>query len=200
MRCAIITLAAAAVLACLLASAAHAEGRITEIMFNPPGNDNNREFVEVLCDESMEGWLVADESSNDTLVLVKHFPSEYCLIVEEGYDYSEINASVYSVGSTIGNGLSNSHDTVSIYTTNQGHYELVDSVSYDGSMANGNGKSLHIEEGSVFEAEPTPGEADAGSDGGKDDAVVPEFSTLTAALVLLFSSAFFFMKREELET
>ncbi|PIN69024.1 hypothetical protein COV93_07140, partial [Candidatus Woesearchaeota archaeon CG11_big_fil_rev_8_21_14_0_20_43_8] len=81
--------------------------QINEIMHNPEGNDNNKEFIEILLDVaiSLNGSIIMDASSNDTLVVKKYTNSSYALIVEEGFDYSGLDCSIYSAGATIGNGL-----------------------------------------------------------------------------------------------
>jgi hypothetical protein len=78
---------------------------ITEVMYNPFGTDNNKEYVEVLG-KNLSGFIIADSASSDILVLLQEKDSPYALIVEEGYDISQTSCSVYSIGSAIGNGLS----------------------------------------------------------------------------------------------
>lgn len=117
--------------------------RINEMMYNPEGDDNNREFIEIYMDQytNLSGWIIADSSSNDTLKLLQYNSENqnYALITEDGFNFSNINATIYSAGATIGNNLDNSADSVFLYDTNK---TLVASASYDGSMANGNEKSL----------------------------------------------------------
>ena len=134
--------------------------QINEVMYNPPGLDNNKEFIEIYLDnnESLENWIIADSSSNDTLVLLTYINSSYALIVESGYEYEISDVSYYSVGATIGNNLNNDQDSVFLYNLN---HELIDSIEYDGSIANDNGFTLEYYNGSGYESTTvggTPGE------------------------------------------
>lgn len=137
--------------------------KINEIMYNPEGNDNNKEFIEIFYEEYIDltNYLIADDSSNDTLVLLNYFNSSYALIVEKRFNYSNINASVYSVGATIGNNLGNSGDIISLYDSNN---TLIASVTYDNTYANGNGYSLEFYDGKWYESivvNGTPGKANS---------------------------------------
>jgi len=68
---------------------------INEIMYNPPGSDNNLEFVELYDENELDDlseWVVGDLKSNDTLVLASEYVnSDYALIVEEGFDFGNVN-------------------------------------------------------------------------------------------------------------
>ncbi len=118
---------------------------INEIMYNPAGNDNNREFVEILFaggeENNITGYIAGDAASNDTLAVLQYLPSSlFALIVEDGFTYSGINASVYSAGATIGNNLNNDEDAVYLYYPNG---TPADSVFYTSSTGgSGNGRSL----------------------------------------------------------
>jgi hypothetical protein len=97
-------------------------------MFNPVGSDNNQEFIEIYGTNNLSNYIIGDLSSNDSLVLLNFYPnSNYSIIVEEDFNFSFLNCSVYSVGSTIGNGLSNSEDTIFLFFNNS----LIDFVSYE---------------------------------------------------------------------
>ena len=113
---------------------------INEIMYNPTGSDNNKEFVEILGTDNLSGYTIGDLAGNDSLGLIKFFSGDISLIVEEGFNHTNLNCSVYSAGATIGNNLNNDNDTVFLYYDN----ELVDFVGYDGSLANDNGYSLEL--------------------------------------------------------
>lgn len=114
---------------------------INEVMYNPPGPDNNQEFVEIFHNPriNLSGYLIKDSESNDTLQLLKYVEGNYSLIVEEGFDYSGLNCSIYSAGATIGNDLNNLNDTLSLIDSN---LTLLDLMQYDGTIANGNNKTL----------------------------------------------------------
>ncbi|MCX6706955.1 MAG: lamin tail domain-containing protein [Candidatus Woesearchaeota archaeon] len=136
----------------ILTSFARAEMRINEIMYNPEGDDNNKEFIEIYMDTplNLSGWIVSDSSSNDTLKTLQYTDySNYALIVEEGFNFTGTGASVYSAGATIGNNLDNSADSIRLYLPNT---TLVASALYDGTMANGNGKSMELYNGTWHES------------------------------------------------
>ena len=113
---------------------------INEIMYNPLGSDNNYEFVEVIGINNLSSYTIGDLASNDSLEMLKFVQGNFSLIVEEGFNYSDITCSVYSVGTTIGNNLNNGGDTVFLYHNNI----LIDFAGYDGSLANNNGYSLEL--------------------------------------------------------
>ena len=131
---------------------------LTEVMYNPPGSDNNKEFVEVYApNTSLSGWLIGDLSSNDTLVLLGSGTSDYALIVEEFFLRNNTNISYYSAGATIGNNLNNVKDSIFLYAPNG---SLVDSVAYDGTLANDNGYTLEYIDNNWVESDiigGTPG-------------------------------------------
>lgn len=115
--------------------------QINEIMYNPEGSDDNREFVEIKGTNNLSGIFVGDLVGNDSLELVFWVDSNFSLIVEEGFNYSGLNCSIYSAGSSIGNNLNNNGDAVFIYNSSG---FVLDFVHYDGILANGNGKSLEL--------------------------------------------------------
>jgi len=125
---------------------------INEIMYNPSGSDNNKEYIEVFSDEAINltGYIIEDAESSDTLALLNSHNSQYSLIVEEGFNYSNINASIYSAGATIGNNLNNDGDIILFREPDE---SILDIVSYsDDWGGNDNGKSLErisIEESST---------------------------------------------------
>ncbi|MBN1646334.1 hypothetical protein JW868_04820 [Candidatus Woesearchaeota archaeon] len=125
---------------CML-SQANALVEFTEIMYNPEGNDNNQEFVELfILNETFNitELIFGDMNLNDSLEILQSADSNYYLIVEEGYNYSGLNCTILTTGATIGDNLDNSGDTIFIYN----NHETLDLMHYDASMANGNGHSL----------------------------------------------------------
>jgi len=144
------------VLACSVVSA-----EITEIMYNPEGKDNNKEYVEVVFDvpTNIGNWtIVSGDDSSDFLELFGGDGlSKINLIVEEEYDVSSLDldvVSVYSIGKAIGKmGLKNTGDSISLYENEN----LVFSANYDDSMGNGNGMAVcYLDD--AYECEPSPGE------------------------------------------
>ena len=115
--------------------------QITEIMYNPQGNDNNKEFIEIEGTNNLSVYTIGDLEQNDTLNLLYYYEnSNYSLIVEEGFNYTGINASIYSAGATIGNNLDNTQDTLFLFKENQTIVE----VNYTNEFANDNGYSLEF--------------------------------------------------------
>ncbi len=114
---------------------------ITEIMYNPQGADNNKEFVEIQGTNNLTNYIVGDIKQNDTLQLLKFKEnSNFSLIVEKGFNYTNINASIYSAGTTIGDNLDNDDDTIYIYFNNS----IITQTTYNNEFANGNGYSLEF--------------------------------------------------------
>ncbi len=146
-------------LLCCITSAS-ASIYISEIMYDPQGSDNNLEYVEVYADEELNltGYTIEDTASQDQLTLmVYRNESFYALIVEDGYNNTGINVSLYSAGSTIGNGLNNDGDIL-LLKDDKGN--LLDTLAYETSMgANGNGYALcrNIGDNKITECIPTPG-------------------------------------------
>ena len=114
---------------------------INEIMYNPPGDDTSNEWIELYNPEKIDitNWTIGDLASNDTLIPIKITNSDYILIVENASAFNDSDASVYYAGSTIGNGLGNTGDTILFYNLNK---TLVDFVVYNNTFANGNNKTL----------------------------------------------------------
>lgn len=123
---------------------------IEEIMYNPEGSDNNREFVEISMNffTDLTNWTIADSNSNDTLIPLQLKNSTIALIVEEGFNYTSLNCSVYSAGATIGNSLNNKEDTILLYNSS-----LVDSVNYSKEVE---GNSLILVGSEWQESLPSP--------------------------------------------
>ncbi|MBW2996509.1 lamin tail domain-containing protein [Candidatus Woesearchaeota archaeon] len=115
---------------------------INEVMYNPSGDDNNLEYVEVYSDGfvNLTEWIIEDSGSSDVLAAVQYYDNNYSLIVEEGYDYSGLNASVYSAGATIGNNLNNDGDLVVLKDSSG---SIIDAMTYSSSWgANGDDYTL----------------------------------------------------------
>ncbi len=128
---------------CFILTSAFVSGTviINEVMYNPAGTDNNHEFIEIYTQNylNLTGFIIGDSSSNDSLIQLSSSPTLYSLIVEEGFNFTGINASIYSAGSTIGNNL-NDEDSLSFYFPNG---TLIDQISYNSSWGGkDNNKSL----------------------------------------------------------
>lgn len=136
---------------------------INEVMYNPEGNDNNLEYVELLLDSpfNLTDYIIEDSGSADSLQLLNYCNTSYALIVEEGFNYTGINASVYSVGATIGNNLNNDEDLVIIRDQNS---TILDVLHYYSDWgADGNGNSLCKRSNVWQECIPSPGLSNTGS-------------------------------------
>ena len=129
---------------------------INEIMYNPDGSDNNKEFIEIFSypQTDLSNYIISDSDSNDTLILFYfNENSNYSLIVEDDYLIKTNNASIYKIGATIGNGLS-SDDIVYFYYPDG---TLINSVEINSSIANGNGYSMSYYDGSWRESSKVNG-------------------------------------------
>lgn len=123
---------------------------INEVMYNPEGSDNNREFIELYSvPTNFTDYIISDGDSNDTLVLFYfNNNSNYSLIVEDDYLIETYNASIYKIGATIGNGLGED-DIIYLYYPNG---TIADTASIDSSIANNNGYSMEYFNGSWYES------------------------------------------------
>ena len=105
---------------------------VTEVLPNPPGDDNNKEYVEFLTTFPLNATFVfSDGDSNDTLRPVVTLGDESAahtllLIVEEGHNVTLLNESftlahedarciVFTAGATIGNNLENTGDELLLW-------------------------------------------------------------------------------------
>ena len=132
--------------------------KITEIMYNPVGDDNNREYIEIYFDDgtaNLSRYIIADASSSDIPKLVRIDESKYALIVEDGFDYTSIEVNIYSIGKAIGNTLNNGGDTVFLKDSSG---KVIDTLVYIPEMGgNGDGSSLCLIDSKWVKCEATPG-------------------------------------------
>ena len=136
----------------LIASCVEAK-LITEINYNPDGEDNNFEYIEIALN-NLSNYSISDLESSDNLTLINYFDGNYSLIVEEDFNYSGINASIYSAGKTIGNNLNNDFDV--IFLKKNGSIE--DVAYYSSELGgSGNGKSLCKKDLIFVECKKSPG-------------------------------------------
>ncbi len=162
----------ALILVIVNAKAASALVRINEIMYNPAGEDDNAEYLEIYFDENINfsSYFIGDLTSNDTLKLIKNDKDNsnngFILIVEENFDYNNTNCPLYSAGKNIGNGLGNKGDAVFLFDENK---RIIDKITYTNNYANGNGKSLSLVNGFWTEQEPSPCKENVNSEINKND-------------------------------
>ncbi len=129
---------------------------VSEIFYNPLGNDYCCEFLEVYTANksvNLESWVVGDASSNDTLRALQFTNSSVSLIVPESFNYSGLTCNVYSAGSRIGNGLGNNGDVVKLYDPNG---SLVFNISYRNNALEGESLQLVIDKDFWISSLPTP--------------------------------------------
>jgi hypothetical protein len=142
--------------------------RINEIMAAPLADDSLNEWIEIYNDETaavdLSGWMIGDSSDNDSLEGGLYGGSgtilnsgSYAIITDDATRvYNNFNVSssalkLYIDDSSIGNGLSNSGETIYLYSADT---SLKDSINYSSTEK---GKTWAFINGSWFEAEPTPG-------------------------------------------
>src|SRR3989344_5363588 len=164
-----------------IASVSASSIRINEIMYDPLGKDNNLEFIEVYSEDilpNLVNYTVSDVKSEDKLTLLHYEDSNYALIVEEGFIWQGIPASIYSVGATIGNGLNNDKDSITIKDPDN---NTLDSVSYTSSLGgNNNGKSIELINGKFLESlvdNGTPGKENTAKEIEEEKEEIKEDST-----------------------
>ena len=165
-----------------LALKVNAETKINEIMYDPEGSDNNLEFIEIFSDEitSLENYTIEDLSgSSDELTLLKQIDSNYFLIVEEDFNYENINTTIYTSGATIGNGLNNDGDII-ILRDDEG--KIVDLVHYYSDWgASNNDKSLERINFNDFSSDPrnwVESNIDEGTPGKQNSIPILDYSKL----------------------
>ncbi len=130
--------------------------QITEIMYDPEGNDNNQEYVELFTNGTpLSDVLFEDLASSDTLTLLQEFATPYTLIVEEGFNLTDLNITAYTTGATIGNNLNNDRDLV-LFRDNE---SVLDAFFYVGSRdgAQNDGHALCRSRDVFLPCSPTPG-------------------------------------------
>src|SRR3989344_4473864 len=110
----------------LFSISVYADTYINEINYNPVGNDNNFEYIEVYSDEILSNITLKDLKSKDELELVKKYDNNYYLVVEEGFNYSGLECNIFSAGAAIGNNLNNDRDSLVLEYNNT----IFDAISY----------------------------------------------------------------------
>lgn len=141
---------------------------ISEILFDADGNDNNKEFIEIYSNEkinfSNSNISDSDTTSIDHLILLKQTNSSFYLIVEEGFDITNTNCTIYSAGPTIGNNLNNDKDTIIIQINSTKNISIDYNTNSFPEFIPGNSLSKKMELNStnktditnIFRSIPTP--------------------------------------------
>lgn len=158
----------------LLLSESAVSIRINEIMAAPLADDSLNEWVEIYNNETaavdLNGWVMGDSSDNDSIEGGLYGgsgtildPGSYAIITDDATRvYNNFNVSSYALklyidDSSIGNGLSNSGETIYLYNTEK---TLIHSVTYNSTDK---GNTWAFFDGSWYEASPTPGYDNNGS-------------------------------------
>ena len=150
---------------------------INEFMYNPLGEDNNKEFVEIYSEDykNLSDFIIEDSSSEDTLKLAYYYDSNYSLIVEDGFNYSNINASIYTVGATIGNNLNNDKDVIILRDQDR---KIIDLVAYSSDFG-GTEKSLErISFNSLSSEKSSWIETTSQGTPGRENLIIKNYTTL----------------------
>jgi hypothetical protein len=132
--------------------------QISEIMYDPAKKDEySNEFIEIYTDLNLENFTMQDLKDEDILKLIHPSNSNYSLIIAKGFNYSNINATIYLVDDTrIGNGLNNNNGDIIIIKNGDAILDVVHYYSKWG--ANNNGNSLCLIKNKWQECYPTPGQ------------------------------------------
>ncbi len=141
----------------LVVASVVAQPFFSEVYADPPGSDNNKEFVE-LCGLgangtalNLSGFRFADSASGDTLSLSWWNGSSPCaLLVEDGFDASGLSCSMYRLGASIGNGLNNGGDALLLFAPDG---SLLLNSSYGATET---GRSLVWNRSGWLQATPSP--------------------------------------------
>ena len=89
----------------------------SELLPDPTGSDNGKEYIELFGAEDLSDCTLADEKSTDTLQLLRRGTGTILILENESLvlDAAQKNdATVYVIGSAIGNGLGNIADNIAI--------------------------------------------------------------------------------------
>ncbi len=127
--------------------------RINEIMYNPVLDDNYFEWVELYANESFDftNATISDSAYTDEIMCCNANCSlkraGYILIIDKD-SKTNFSDALCVDDNSIGNGLGNSGDSVTIKKRGI----TIDSIRYNGSSANGNNRSLEFFNGSWLES------------------------------------------------
>ena len=141
---------------------------INEVMYDPKtANESDHEWVEIYntCDETIElvGWNISDNKKAKLIPSFNILPHGFAIIASSpkfSDDFPEFNGSVVFINGSIGNGLNNDGDRI---TLNDSVGTVVDEISYGkGGELTDVAESHSLERqpagGSFIDnSEPTPG-------------------------------------------
>lgn len=147
---------------------------INEIMANPLYDEPLNEYIELYNPTEnpidVSEWIIGDTNDNDTIIggLYKGngtiiYPNSYAIITDSGtrvYNNFKVlynTTKLYINDEAIGNGLSNSGDSLFLYNKNG---SLIDNLTYENTQ---DGKSIVKLNNNLWDAEPTPGYSNNGS-------------------------------------
>lgn len=125
---------------------------LSEVLYDPSGDERSDEFVEVAGRGNLSGCIIGDSANNDTLTLKRIGSAPIALITSDTYNATIGEAWHYSAGARIGNGLANSGDAVRLYC----NATLTDQMRYEDGDAE-EGHSLVRTADGWEQGEPTPG-------------------------------------------
>ncbi len=126
-------------------------------MYNPEGVDNNKEYVELYSEISLNTSLLQFQdqyNEEPPFEVLQYSNSSYYLIVEEDFNYSTLNATILSAGSAIGYyGLGEEEIIIISYNSS-----ITDTIHYYSEWgADNNGNSICKINNIWIECSPTPG-------------------------------------------
>jgi hypothetical protein len=139
--------------------------QISEIMYDLPGSDTGREWVEICNNnsvaENLTGWKFFEGGTNHGLTLTNGSwildAGAYAIIADNPATFLQDNPSYAGTLFDSSFSLSNTGEQIGLKNSS---LELVESITYNSSWgANGNGNSLQFVNGNWCEGNTTPGYA-----------------------------------------
>jgi hypothetical protein len=147
-------------------SRVHAEVKITEIMYDLPGTDTDREWIEIYNDTqspvSLSGWKFFDGSNHNlveppqnggrgSLTLLSH---DVAILAADANTFLSENSSYNGTVIDTVMSLGNTGDTLRLINKDG---VTVFETTYQGVSAQGDGNSLHYQNGAWVSGMPSPG-------------------------------------------
>jgi hypothetical protein len=131
---------------------------INEIMYDPKGKDEDREWIEIFnigsCDVNLTGWKFFESNTNHRIVLIDGNiilkPKSFAIISNNASKFKEEYPSAYCSIFQSSFSLSNQGEFIAIKNSS---LEIIDSVNYSRDWgASDNGKSLELKDGKWVES------------------------------------------------